>query len=83
MTDTKLSIEFNQDNQLTFIAKGNLKEEININDDLKNKINELIEKSDTSNVLMRINNHFGTELDSFIQVAFENAVNKEYDEKNK
>lgn len=76
----KISIEFNNDNKLTFVAKGNIDEELNINDEIKTKINKLIEKSDTSNVLTRLNSKFDTEMYKAIPIAFENAVNKEYKE---
>ena len=83
MTDIKVSIEFNQDNKLAFVVKGNVEDELSLNDEVKTKINKLIEQSDTSNVLIRLNNNFINELDKFIPIAFENAVNKEYTEKFK
>ena len=83
MNNINVSIEFNQDNKLAFIVKGNVEDELIITDEIKTKINKLIEKSDTSNVLTRLNSNYTTELDTAIQVAFEKAVNKEYEEKFK
>ena len=78
MTNVKVSIEFNQDNKLAFVVRGNVEQEININDEVKAKFNKLIEKTDTSNALSYVNANFTDEVYDAMAIAFENAVNKEY-----
>lgn len=78
MTNVKVSIEFNQDNKLAIVVRGNVEQEININDEVKTKFNKLIEKTDTSNALSYLNAYFTDEVYDAIAIAFENVVNKEY-----
>lgn len=78
MYETKVVIKFNRKNELVYAINGVINNELEVNDEIKEKTNRLIEKSDTSNFLLKLNAVFYSELDNAIQTAFENAVNKEY-----
>jgi len=83
MNETKISMKFNNDNELKFIVEGTIQQVLQVDDDLKEKINYLIDKSDTANFLIRLNGAFDGAIDDAIQQNFENAVNNNYDKENK
>ena len=83
MNETKISMKFNEDNELKFILEGNIQQVLKVDDGLKEKINYLIDKSDTSNFLIRLNGAFDGVIDDAIQQTFENTVNNTYDKENK
>ena len=79
MFDANISIEFNNKGELVYIMKGTLNDELEVNDVIKEKLNTLMTKHDTANILIKINADLFSEMDKAIQLAFENAVDKTYE----
>lgn len=70
-------MKFNEQNELMFIVEGSVLQELQINDDIKEKINYLINKSDTSNFLIRLNGAF--DIEESIQKSFNDTVISQHD----
>lgn len=77
--EIKISIEFNNKGELAYIMKGSVADELEVNSEIKEKINKLVTKRDMANLLLDFNSELYSEIGKALQIAFENVVNKRYE----